>query len=578
MTTMLMTMKDFIRAPVAAALGGDSRAPGARGAIVGRARGSACVSRVVSRATRRAAVAVDGVRRRGRVISMGYSMDPNALPTFGGTPGQPGANGGMPGAKKSATPPKPPGGGLIMPGMDEFDDSVVTRNPLSGGSTSSPGGRGPTLTHDGSMADPSKPIPKVGGELSGAFEPYKPPPTFDAAKADETDPERMLMMLRGRVGLWHTLAKYIRPLQQRGYQPNDLFDATGIEPKEQAQWMTWLACYASLKESPKFADEKLEYFSDEYVGAPNLSQIMYLPSAVRVSAAEFIVDNEFEETQSRELVKAYEIRKANASTVVARSFNETPGDILAFKLYRDIQELQRYQGEEEAKRLFDKGSKYAVTETAKERLKSAFDLYVSQINGPASVGLSAGVAGASSASEEEFEAAVQVVRLEEAEMAYRAIPVLGSLSKITSAKIKTAGTLERTGDIFGVFKPSGNSDWVALPNWDLLVDSGEPFAMYCDDTSKLDVGGIKDKSEPALLIADRKSTTPSMGRYYLVGKKSSLVMAGSGGNAETVEIMNGKDILAAERNGKSLNTLARIVLAVRAPSRGDDGMTTEFVS
>jgi hypothetical protein len=69
-----------------------------------------------------------------------------------------------------------------------------------------------------------------------------------------------------------------------------------------------------------------------------------------------------------------------------------------------------------------------------------------------------------------------------------------------------------------------------------------------------------------------------MGRYYLVGKKSSLVMAGSGGNAETVEIMNGKDILAAERNGKSLNTLARIVLAVRAPSRGDDGMTTEFVS
>ena len=523
-------------------------------------------------------------RRGGGVVARGYSMDPNALPTFGkpgGVPGNRAGGGGEdtgPGAKKSMTPPGAPGGGLIMPGMDDFDASVVTRNPLSGGGeTSSTPGRGPVLTHDGSMADPTKPIPKVGGELTGAFEPYKPPTTFDAAKADENDPERMLMMLRGRVGLWHTLAKYIRPLQQRGYQPNDLFDATGIEPKEQAQWMTWLACYASLKESPKFAENKLEYFNDEYVGAPNLSQIMYLPSAVRVAAAEFIVDNEFEEVQSRELVKAYEIRKANASTVVARSFNETPGDILAFKLYRDIQELQRYQGEEEARRIFDKGSKYAETETAKERLKSAFELYVSQINGPAGA-VAAAAAGGASATEEEIEAAVQVVRLEEAEMSYRAIPVLGSLSKITSAKIKTAGALERTGDIFGVFKPTGNSDWVALPNWDLLVDSGEPFAMYCDDTSKLNVGGIKEKSEPALLIGDRKSTTPSMGRYYLVSKKSSLVMAGAGGNAETVEIMNGKDILAAERNGKALNTLARIVLAVRAPSRGDDGMTTEFVS
>jgi len=490
-----------------------------------------------------------GARARARA---GYSTDPSAMPTFG---------------KPSAKGEKAK---LIMPGSEGFDESVVTRNPAQGG-TGESARRGPTLTHDGSMADPSKPIPKVGGELSGAFEPFKPPPTYETAKADETDPERMLMMLRGRVGMWHTLAKYIRPLQQRGYQPNDLFDATGIEPKEQALWVTWLACYASLKESPNFPEEKLDYFNNEYAGAPNLSHIMYLPSSVRVEATLFIIDKEFEESQTRELVKAYEIKKANASTIAARDFNETPGDILAFKLYRDIQELQRYQGEAEAFRLYNKGVKFAQTPSAKLRLKSAFELYVSQINGTALVGDA--VDG-----EEQIEAAVQVVRLEEAEMAYRAIPVLGSVSKITSAKIKTAGALQKTGNIFGVFTPQGSSDWVALPNWDLLVDTAEPFAMYCDDTSKLDVGGIKDKSEPALLIADRKSTTPAMGRYFLVSKKSSLVLAGSGSNAETVEIMNGKDILAAERSGKALNTLARIVLCVRAPSRGGDNMTTEFVS
>ena len=56
-------------------------------------------------------------------------------------------------------------------------------------------------------------------------------------------------------------------------------------------------------------------------------------------------------------------------------------------------------------------------------------------------------------------------------------------------------------------------------------------------------------------------------------------MAGSGSNAETVSIMDGKDILAAERAGKPVTTLARVLLCVRAPSRGvGDGMTTDFVS
>jgi len=40
--------------------------------------------------------------------------------------------------------------------------------------------------------------------------------------------------------------------------------------------------------------------------------------------------------------------------------------------------------------------------------------------------------------------------------------------------------------------------------------------------------------------------------------------------------MDGKDILKLEREGKSVNTLAHVLLCVRAPSRGgDDGMTTD---
>jgi len=55
-----------------------------------------------------------------------------------------------------------------------------------------------------------------------------------------------------------------------------------------------------------------------------------------------------------------------------------------------------------------------------------------------------------------------------------------------------------------------------------------------------------------------------------------LVLAGSNAAAESVSIMDGKDILKLEREGKSVNTLAHVLLCVRAPSRGgDDGMTTD---
>jgi len=481
-----------------------------------------------------------------------FSFDPSKLPTFGGG----GGGGGAPTTGR-------PGGGLIVPGMDGFDESMVMTNPLSGG--------GGAPTKPGAKAA----IPKVGGELQGAFEPYKPPEAYETAKADEDDPERMLMMMRQRVGLWHALAKFVRPLNSKGYQPNDIFEATGIEPKEQALWVTWLQCYASLKESDKFDSSKLEYFDNEFVGAPNLSQIQYLPAAVRSEAAEFVVDNEFEVTQTRELVKAYEIKKANKSTVSARDFNDTPGDVLAYKLYRDILELQRYQGEEEARKIRDRGIQYAVTETAKSRLSSAVEMFMSQVNAGTSM-----VKASERANEEsEVKAELQTVRLEAEELGFRPVPVVGNYNRLTSAKVRTAGVIVKDGNLFGVFTPPGNTDWVALPTWDLLLDAGEPFAMFCDDTSKLPVEGIKDKSEPGLLVADRKANSPSFGKYYLVSTKSSLVMAGSGSNAETVSIMDGRDILAAERAGKPVTTLARVLLCVRAPSRGvGDGMTTGFVS
>ena len=300
---------------------------------------------------------------------------------------------------------------------------------------------------------------------------------------------------------------------------------------------------------------------------------MYLPAKVRAQAAMFIVENEFEDAQSRELVKAYEIKRSNVNTIAARDFNDTPGTLLAYKLYRDILELQRYQGEEEATKIYDRGIKYAASDTARERLGSAVKMFTMAME----TGSPTVAAAADAAGNENVAAEVQVVRLEEHEYQFKPIPVLGNLNSVTSAKVRSAATLQKDGNIFGVFSPQGNNDWVALPSWELLEFSTSPFALFCDDTSKLDVKGVKDKSEPGLLIADKAQDDIPLRKYYLVAKTSSLVLAGSNAAAESVSIMDGKDILKLEREGKSVNTLAHVLLSrVRAPSRGgDDGMTTD---
>jgi hypothetical protein len=47
---------------------------------------------------------------------------------------------------------------------------------------------------------------------------------------------------------------------------DQIFDETGIEPKEQALWTTWTSCRGSLVTDPTFPEEKLEYFDNEMYG------------------------------------------------------------------------------------------------------------------------------------------------------------------------------------------------------------------------------------------------------------------------------------------------------------------------
>ena len=538
----------------------------------------------------------------------------------GGPPGRP----QPPPSSASSGPGKKPGGGLIIPGMEDFPTDVIPGMSAPGGYAGGGGKQGQVISMPGTQPgqqqqfgggrlspgggneydeetgalNPDTPMGGVkfgtnddggggskptylapGQEMAGSYEQqYKPPPTFEDQKVtEELDTNQMIMMLRQRAGHWFQLAKYIPALQKAGYIPDQIFDETGIENKEQVMWQTWLSTYASLKASKEFPNELLSYFESEYSGSPCLSQINFLPSGKRDAAAEFIARREFTEEQARELVRAYEIRDGMAA--IAKDFGKTPGECLAFKIWRDIQELQRYEGVDKAESMRDRGLKYAETDKSRGRLESATEMFRMEATGQVS-----NLAAAKAANAENRLMAVQPVssvRLDFEEIEFRPVAVVGPFSKLTTKAIKLAQVLEKVGtndpsNIFKTFRPQGTSDWMAVPNWEALANSKEPIATFVGNTAKElpNVDGLSNKSEAAMLVIDRGSTSASPAHFYLLAKKSSVVLSGAG-DSETIAIQSGAEVLQMEKSGASLTVLGRVVVAIRAPSAGGDGMTTD---
>ena len=466
------------------------------------------------------------------------------------------------------------GSRLIVPGMEGSDPSYgdPSRNrPPSIPSPSNPGGGRPAgppgsvgSNMPGQFPGGYEAPPKPGSERKAgeAFAPFRPPSEYlDQGDFAAEDDNMSLLRLRQRAGNWFDLAPLFPKLMRSGMTPDDIFDETGIEPREQSLWATWVASRGSLVADPRFPDEKLSYFDQEW-NAENLSHIQYLSSDLRASFAEFVVDNEFNPDQTKELVKSVEIRNAHDSQ--AKGFGRGPGECLAFKMWRDIQEVQRYQGIETVMELVDKGKRYAENESTMERLDALASMW--QMD----------VAEGSEQELEQAKSSIQVVRLDKDELAFRPIPMLGALERLTANAVIAVQPIAPRG-VFSAFVPEGAKEWVALPAWAALAESRVPFAVLVDNTGTLrGAGDLSAREEPALLIIDKGSQTPQPGNYYLAVRESSIQLAGGKG-AEIIDVFPGKETMEMERDG-SCTVIGRVVLAVRAPGGMTDGMTTEFVA
>jgi hypothetical protein len=245
-------------------------------------------------------------------------------------------------------------------------------------------------------------------------------------------------------------------LHSAGVSSTDIFDVAGITPLEQNAWKTQAAVFVSLEAAPDFPKELLPHFRDEGHAA-SLSELRVRPArgasrccvrrrahtrtlahaaalvhflthapslraphaqntpvSWRPAAARLVAERSFGVDATRELARAsidYE-RRPDPS----RSFEPTPGDALAYKVWRDAGEVPRRAGwREGVEACVARGLTFATSEGAKARLRSRLEEDARALIG------GAGGAGAGST---RVSASVQVVRLETEEAAFRALPLV----------------------------------------------------------------------------------------------------------------------------------------------------------
>lgn len=230
------------------------------------------------------------------------------------------------------------------------------------------------------------------------------------------------------------------------------------------------------------------------------------------------------------------------------------------------------QGMEAVVALVEKGRRYAEQETTVARLLAMFEMWQMDL----AEGSELNTGGSLAKAEAMARANINTVRLDAEEIAFKPIPHLGPMDRLTTSAASQVQQIITMG-LFNVFQPAGAREFVALPAWAALGEAAAPFAVTVGNTGTLKgAGDLSQREEPALIVVDRAAVTPSPSFYYLCARYSSLLV-GAGDRAEIVDIFPGRDVMDMERDG-NCTVIGRVVLAVRAPGGMGDGLTTEFIA
>jgi len=302
--------------------------------------------------------------------------------------------------------------------------------------------------------------------------------------------QELLQKLRQKEGNWVEWGQGCAYLQKVGYNPQDIFEATGFEPIQQNQIIVGSQVYNSLKKGGA-PQEVQSYYSQR--GSDILYELRLLTEEERASAAELTFEHKVDADEVKEVARA--IKDFSRLRHLPEGFSAHPGDAVAYQTWKQARQKSDLQLRS---RFIAKGLKFAHTESARKKIEHLLTDFTVVPQRPAPL--------------------LPFYRLEsDAEMS-RVVPVVGELP-LTPNDLQAVPIVEENGP-FNMVKFAGEGAWVPLPGWQVVLAAQDPVVILCN--SDRFPNQDQNNPQPIMVAIDRSQRKWDSGSYFVVENSGEL--------------------------------------------------------
>jgi hypothetical protein len=302
--------------------------------------------------------------------------------------------------------------------------------------------------------------------------------------------QEFLRKLRQKQGSWVEWGVAIAYLQKNGYNPQEIFEATGFEPIQQNQVVVGSQVYNSLEKFGASAATRSHYTAR---GSDILYELRLLNQEERAAAAELAFIHKIDADEAREVAKS--IKEFSYFRTLPEGFSAHPGDAVAYqawKLARQNTDLQQRS------RLIAKGLRFAHTPTARQQIEQLLTDFSVVPKRPAPI--------------------LPFYRLESEEELPRIVPVVGELP--LTAQDLQAVPLVTEIEPFRMVKFAGEQAWVPIPGWQVLLRAEDPVVILANGDRL--PNQTQSQPQPVLVVIDRAQRQWDESSYFVVENSGEL--------------------------------------------------------
>ena len=302
----------------------------------------------------------------------------------------------------------------------------------------------------------------------------------------------IMTSLLHKEGCWVDWGKGCQKLQQGGVNPQEIFEATGLQTSQQNLVIVATQVYESLvRENAE--ENLLTYYQGPRSDVLNGARI--LNHQERLSAAVLAKEKQLDVDGASSVAKA--MKHFSHLSQPPTGFTLHPGDAVAYQHWKNARQKKTLA---EKARLIAEGLKFAYSDTARQLIEQLLTESVdstSKQNAPL----------------------LPIYRLESDEELPCILPVAGTFP-LTVENLSNVPILSSIAQRHSVIEPFGVTkidraiEVVCIPSWQVILKAQHPAVIFCksEDLPKQ----TSSKSEDLLIVVDLALKEWNINHYFLV--------------------------------------------------------------